>query len=67
MVNFNDNLRAESTRDEVFKRLINDCPAFLRHYIDLDRKYSSQNDTFFEYVNALKRRITDRATTYISK
>ena len=42
--------------------MINDCPAYLRHYIDLDRKYNSQNDIFFEYVNALKRRITDRAT-----
>ena len=54
-------LRQPSTRYILLNKLLENSPAYLQHYIDLDTKYNSKNEIYFEYLCNLKDRIRSNA------
>ena len=59
--NFKINLKLDSSRDVIFKKLSNNFPTYLKHYFDLEQKYNNSNEIYFDFLNQLKRKIIDTA------
>ena len=59
--NFKCQLQADSSRDLVFKKLLENCPKYLKHYIDLVAKYNNCNEIYFEHVCKTKQKIRNFA------
>ena len=56
-------LKPQSTRDCLFRKMLEVCPSYLKHYIELDDKYNNKNEIFFEYLCKLKDNIRKLASS----
>ena len=54
---FKSSLVPGSSRSILFAKLIDNPPAYLHHYIELEDKYSNCHEIHFEYIRKLKDRI----------
>ena len=60
---FKCNLKPDSSRDVVFKKLLlHNCPKYLKHYVELEQKYSNPNEIYFDFLNQVKRKIIEKAS-----
>ena len=48
-------------RYKVFHELLQNAPAYLQHYLDLESKYNNRNEIHFEYLCKLKEKIRNFA------
>ena len=55
-------LRPQSTRYSLFHNLLDTCPSYLKHYIELDEKYNNKNEIYFEYLCKIKDNIRNLAS-----
>ncbi len=54
---FQMSIKTDSTRDNIFKKLLTKTTSYLRHYVNLDGKYESSDLIFQEYQNDLCQKI----------
>ena len=59
---FKEMLKPQSSRYLLFLKLLEKCPSYLKHYIDLDERYNGKNDIYFEYLNKTKDNIRNLAS-----
>ena len=59
---FKEMLKPQSARRSLFYKLLETCPSYLSHYIELDEKYNNKNEIYFEYLCKLKDHIRNLAS-----
>ena len=47
-------LKPQSTRYQLFHKLLENNPSYLEHYVNLDKKYNDKNEIHFEYICKVK-------------
>ena len=60
---FKEVLQPQSSRHVLFRELLETCPPYLQHYVDLERKYNSKEEIFTDYLNKMKAVIRQKASS----